>query len=65
MNQATQARLREDIAKHEEMLEQRKLGRWKTGTKRNGKYVDTNDEDTERLARTIASMKDQLTDPED
>lgn len=65
MEEATQARLREDIAKVEGMIGQRKLGRWKSGTMRNRKLVDTNAEDTDRLERTLASMKDQITDPED
>jgi hypothetical protein len=65
MEKATQSRVRADIEKYEAMLEQRKSGRWKSGTMKDGRLVDTNAEDTEELERTIASMKDQITDPED
>lgn len=59
LGKATQSRLREDIEKYEGMLEQRKSWRWKSGTIKDARLVDTNAEDTDRLQRTIDSMKDQ------
>ncbi len=58
------ARLRQDAAKYERLIEQRKSMSWKFWSRENGRWVDTSAETFERMEQTLASLRAQIAELE-
>lgn len=62
MKDALRARLRDDKAIYEKLIDQNEAGLWKSKTMQNGRLVDTNDETLERMKTTLTSIEADLED---